>query len=626
MRYLIVCLGILGMAFSWPQTLKIPEFFSKPAFKFKGPQVRVDVQVSPLGLEVNGDVELEILDSHRIRLKSSSGHLLIGLEKDEAIYGLTERIVADRRNSESWPKAIGGLDRRGEIVTMWVLPSFAVYAPFYISSRGYGMFIEGTQPGIYDIGKTDPDIIRLGWEVGSEGFSCVFIEGTYLEILDRYTSMTGRPVMPPKWVFSPWKWRDACVSREFATLDNIEMNADVVDDITNYERLGFPVGVYMIDRPWAEGTFGYGNFNWDENRFPNGDRMVKALHDRGWRVIIWGAPWALGKEDWEFGSEAKAKGLVIGDRCLDYTNPLTVAWHRDKIEAFLKRTGIDGWKLDRADEYNPSGKDDIYHDGRTGREVHNDYPRLYIKTYYDATRAVRGDDFVLKARPAYTGTTAWSIVWGGDITGAAMYGLFSTDKGLRSVIISLQRAAFMGYPVWGSDTGGYQRFKNREVFARWLELSAFCPLMEIGGVESHEPWAMPTKPAYDEEMIKIFYRYTWLHARLQDYTYELAKKAHETGDPIVHPLVFDWPNDEKVKDMWDEYLYGPGLLVAPVWQVGKRQREVYLPQGEWTDLWDQSKKYKGPTTVTADAPLNLIPVYIREEYSRLLPEGLTEGL
>lgn len=624
----IVITAMLAAGVSWFSALRPPEA-DLPELLKEGPEARVKVAVSPLRLEVSGG-EVERIDEHCLRLKTRGGNLAVALLPGEAIYGLTERIVDDHEASENRPQAVGGLDRRGELVSMWVTPTIAGYVPFYISSAGYGMLVEGTRPGIYDIGKSEPEVLRLGWDVGPEGLSCVFIEGPgCLQILERYTRLTGRPFLPPRWVFLPWKWRDEVKRGKFADLDGLPVNAEVAEDILNYEKLGFPAGVYLIDRPWAEGTMGFGNFNWDEKRFPNGDAMVQKLAARGWRVVIWGAPWALGKKDFEFGPEARAKGLVIGGRNLDYTNPAARAWHREKIMAFLKRSGVSGWKLDRGDEYNPSRKTDIYHDGRTGFVVHNEYPRLYIQTYYEATRAVRGDDFVLMARPAYSGTQAFSVKWGGDTRGCVHYPpgfARPTDKGLRSVIISLQRMAMLGFPVWGSDTGGYQGFRDRDTFARWLQVSAFCPLMEIGGVGPHEPWAMPTRPAFDPEMIKIFKRYTWLHARLADYTYALAERAHQTGDPIVHPLVFDWPEDPKVKDLWDEYMYGPAFLVAPVWQRGKRDREVYLPRGKWIDLWDRSRTYEGPLTIQVQAPLDRIPVFIRAGEENLVPEGLLEGL
>jgi alpha-glucosidase (family GH31 glycosyl hydrolase) len=626
---LALALLLLGCADfrNFRQRIHVPAFLDPPSLEFPaGPEVGIDVRVGPFALDVSGDARLERLDAHRIRLRSPSGNLAIRLAPGEAIYGLTARIVSEREASETDVQAVGGLDRRGERVAMWVIPSEAVYAPFYVSSRGYGMWIEGTHPGTYDIGRAEPDLLRTNWSVGPEGLSAVFVEGpAYTDILERYTAMTGRPILTPEWVFLPWKWRDEVASGKYAELDGVTLNAEVVDDITGYEKLGFPVGVYLIDRPWAAGNYGYGNLDWDPERFPNGDAMVRLLQARGWRVIVWGAPWALGHHDWEHGSEARARGYLIGDRNIDYTNPEAAAWQRGKLEAFMRRSGIDGWKLDRGDEYNPSHPDDIYHDGRSGLVVHNDYPRMYVENFHAAARAVRGDDFVLKARPAYTGTTQWSIVYGGDIPGAV--GLFrkqATDKGLRSAIIGMQRTAFMGYPVWGSDTGGYEGFRERELFARWLAFSAFCPLMEIGGVGPHEPWAMPTEPRFDEEMIAIYRRYTWLHARLRDYTYALSRRAHETGDPIVHPLVFDWPDDPQLRDLWDEYMYGPSLLVAPVWEHGRREREVYLPAGEWIDLWDPMRKFTGPSRVTVAAPLDRIPVFVKADAARLLPPDLMD--
>jgi alpha-D-xyloside xylohydrolase len=584
-----------------------------------GPLVKVTV-AEPFDLKVEGEAKLERLDENRIRLTAKSGNIAIALKPGEAIFGLTERLVDNHSQSESEPQAVGQLNLRGEVVTMWVSPTMSAYSPFYTSSAGYGMLVEGTRPGIYDIGKTEPGVLRLKWDIGDQPFSAVFFRGpTYAETLDRYTTAVGRPILPPKWVFAPWKWRDECPRYVYGEIDGLKVNGWVADDINMYRKLGLPAGVYLIDRPWAEGENGFGNFNWDEKRFPNGDAMVKKLHELGWRVVVWGAPWAIGKTPSEFGSEAQAKGYKVSERELDLTNPEVVAWHIEKIKQFLTRSGVDGWKLDRGEETNPSQKGFTYHDGRDGHEVHNDYPRLYIRTYYDATRAVRGDDFVLVPRAAYTGTQSMSVLWGGDHR--------STPEALRSAIIGVQRVAMMGYPVWGSDTGGYTPiFRDLEVFGRWISFSAFCPLMEIGGVGPHEPWAMPSRLAPDPALNRTHKRFTWVHARLSDYTYSLAQRAHETGNPIVHPLAMDWPADPKAVERWDEFMYGPSLLVAPVWQKGLREREVYLPAGEWIDLWDRSKKFTGPQTLTAAAPIDRIPVFIKADEAGRLPANLTDGI
>jgi alpha-D-xyloside xylohydrolase len=587
----------------------------------KGEWVDVSVRTDPFNVVAEGDACVEQVEEGVIRYTSRSGKMIIPLKPGEAIYGLTERTVSNVWLSErlihlTRPLMPGGLDRRGEKVTMWVQATYSLYSPFYISSHGYGMYVDGTWPGVYDIGKSRNDQLRIEWETGlGEELVCYFLYGpSYYDVLDKYTRLTGRPFIPPRWAFEHWRWRDEHHYGESAELDGVELNAELVEDIVMYEKLGIPAGVYMIDRPWAEGEFGYGNFSWDEERFPNPEKMLEALHRRGYEVIVWGAPWALGEGPGEFGGEARESGYIHpgSDRCLDYSNPAAASWHKKKIEEFMRRSGIHGWKLDRSEEYNPSGRNDIYHDGRTGWEVHNDYPRMYIKTYYNASRSVRGEDFVLMPRASYTGTQRHSIIWGGDIPGLEM--------GLRAAIIAVQRAAFMGYPVWGSDTGGYVEFTDREVFARWLEFSALCPLMEIGGKGSHAPWDMPKEPFYDEELIRIYRRYVKLHHSLIDYTYALAKQAHRTGSPVVRPLVFDHPDDPAVKDMWDEYKYGPDLLVAPVWRIGVRQREVYLPEGVWMDFWNREQLYTGPVTISCPAPLDAVPLFIRKGSKAKFPD------
>jgi alpha-glucosidase (family GH31 glycosyl hydrolase) len=297
---------------------------------------------------------------------------------------------------------------------------------------------------------------------------------------------------------------------------------------------------------------------------------------------------------------------------LDVTNPGAQSWWRDELAAFIAAYDIDGIKLDRGEEHIPSKATDVWADGRTGREVRNDYPSLQAKIHYDALSAAHPDgDFLLFGRPGYSGTQQWEIVWGGDIPGSESFGSGpGTDLGLRSAIISQQRAAFLGYPIWGSDTGGYYEFKDREVFARWIEFSAFSGIMEIGGKGTHAPWDMPTEPTFDQELIDIYRTYTDLRSTLHDYIVDAAADA-ATGMPIVRPLVFLDRKDKRARDRWDEYLFGPDLLVAPVWKSGDRQREVYFPRGTWRSFWNSDDVVKGPRTRTVDVPLEMIPVYVR---------------
>ncbi len=297
---------------------------------------------------------------------------------------------------------------------------------------------------------------------------------------------------------------------------------------------------------------------------------------------------------------------------LDVTNPAARDWWRDQIAAFLTAYGIQGIKLDRGEEHIPSEATNVWADGRTGREVRNDYPRLQAAIHYDALAQAFADDFVLLSRPGYSGTQRFAVFWGGDIPGSESFGGGpGTDLGLRSAIISQQRAAFMGFPIWGSDTGGYYEFKDREVFARWLEFSAFSGVMEIGGKGERAPWRMPTTLTQDDEMIDIYRRYTRLRETLQPYIVAAAAAA-ATGVPLVRPMPFVDRRDERLRDLWDQYLFGPDLLIAPVWRVGQRSREVYLPRGRWRNYWAPGQVYRGRRTLVVDVPLDAIPVFVRD--------------
>jgi alpha-D-xyloside xylohydrolase len=560
----------------------------------------------------------------------------------ERFYGLTERIVDSRTAGEVIPKAIGALDRRGEVVTMAVTPTIALYTPFCLSSRGYGAYVEGTMTGTYDIAKTAADTVAVDFEfnqrTGQHGV--VYFVGDYDTVLDEYTALTGRPFVPPRWAFHHLRWRDEHRIAAPAQLDGVDMNADVVNDVTMYEALGIPAGNYEFDRPWTSGTTdrgerGFASFGFDPVRFPNSDKMLAGLQRRGYHVLAWGGPWALGDnavDAEQFGYYAPRSRILI-----DYTNADAIAWWTGKVQSLID-LGVSGMKLDRSEfalseigigDVVPDRATDIFADGRNGRELVNGYTIEYARVHYNAFADRLGGDFFHYLRTGYAGSQQYGIFWGGDITGRANFGLSSaTDLGLRSAILSLARVAFMAFPIWGTDTGGYYQFGQRDVFARWLEFSALCPLMEIGGGNQgggqHAPWDMPTEPHVDTEMIDIYRKYVTLHHELVPLLYSLALDAHTSGRPVARPLVFDFPDDPAVGDLWDEFLLGHDLLVAPLWQDGARSRPVYLPQGTWIDYWQPSQRVTGPATINADAPLDRLPLYVRA--GGILPLEVTSSV
>jgi alpha-D-xyloside xylohydrolase len=177
----------------------------------------------------------------------------------------------------------------------------------------------------------------------------------------------------------------------------------------------------------------------------------------------------------------------------------------------------------------------------------------------------------------------------------------------------VQRAAVMGYPNWGSDTCGYnQQSMDTEVCGRWLEFSCFTPIMEVGPTKNRAFWNFHDPPRYDAELIAIWRLYARLHTRLADYSFEQAKIAHQTGLPIVRPLFLAEPDAPAAWSNWWTYLYGPDILVSPVWQKGQRTQEVCLPAGEkWRDAWNPEKIYDGGRTIQVTSELHQLPIFVR---------------
>ncbi len=610
---------------------------------------------------LSGTVTLQFLSDSNLQVSfqppqsesvEAVGERLIS-PQSELLYGLTERL----RDSQSLfpglteipledvlPQEVGSLNRRGETVEMRVRPTISLYTPFYQSSRGYGLAVEGTSLGAFDLADSESDTISFRFETGTSPESQqlvynLFVGPEYTTILDEYTKLTGSPEIPPDWAFLHWRWRDVLEAGETSLLDGVPVNAQLAEDILMYEMFDIPSGVYLFDRPVLEGNFGFGRWEWDESRLPNPDAMLQSLKDRGYHLALWSSTFMCGALPGDNGREAQSLGYLapgskglplcteIGlfNKVLDVTNPDARAWWRDKIAEFLSEWGIQGIKLDRGEEQIPSKATDIWFDGRSGIEVRNDYPNLQAQLHFEALEKANPDgDFVLLSRAGYSGTQQYSVFWGGDTAGSTLFGLGSgTNLGLRSAIISQQRAAFMGMPIWGSDTGGYYEFKEREVFARWLQFSAFSGIMEIGGQGTHAPWDMPTEPNFDREMIEIYRRYTKLREILQPYIVAAAKEA-STGVPLARPMPLVYPRVPELKDLWDQYLFGSDLLVAPIWEIGQRSRDIYLPSGTWRNYWDSSQVYQGRQTLTVEAPLGIIPVFVRDGAAVPSPNALID--
>jgi alpha-glucosidase (family GH31 glycosyl hydrolase) len=532
---------------------------------------------------------------------------------DEYFTGLMERVV-DGPQAKSWAPGIKeAMDLRGQKVDMIIKPTTSVYAPYFLSSRGYAALVKGNWPGFYEFAVSDPNRVKIEFE-GPSFEMKVYTATDPATLVRTHALETGPPFMPPKWMFMPWRWRDEHTQRANyydGTPVTGPFNSEIMEDVLMMHAFGIPNGIYWIDRPWGPGKpWGYDDFEIDPNRLPEFGEMVKWLEGRNTKTVLWIAPFFQGK----MMQEALAKGYTLAGQVrpssgnnypmVDLTNPAAKQYWQDGIAKLLK-LGVAGFKLDRAEEDIPESGPYKVFDGRTIRENRNAYPAMYVKAVYDVARKHRGDDFFLMPRAAYTGSSPYSVFWGGDVGG--------TQEGLRASIIAIQRSAVMGYPNWGSDICGYnQQLLEQEVCGRWLAFGAFNPIMEVGPTRNVAFWNLPREPAYDTHLIAMWRMYARLHERLIDYSYALAQEATRTGTPSVRPLFLVDPKSPAAWSNWWTYLYGSDLVVSPIWEKGKRSQQVYLPAGSrWRDAWEPAKVYQGGRTIEVKAEPHQIPVFVR---------------
>ena len=435
--------------------------------------------------------------------------------------------------------------------------------PFFISNKGYGMFMHTSAPVTCDFGATHAGSAKLF--MADETLDLFLFWGKPAEIIDQYTNLTGKATMPPLWSFGTWMSRITYFSQE----EGYEVARKLREN-------KIPADVIHFDTGWFQTDWQY-DYVFAPDRFPDAQKMINDLLADGFHISLWQLPYFTPKNKYfpeliEKGLYVKNEkgGLPYEDVVLDFSNPETVTWYQEKLEGLLKM-GVGAIKVDFGEGAPLNG---YYASGKGGLYEHNLYPLRYNKAVADITRITKNET-IMWARSAWAGSQRYPLHWGGDAA--------NTDIGMLTTLRSGLSLGLCGFSFWSHDIGGFVQSCPEELYSRWLPFGFLTSHTRIHGAPPTEPWY------YSKDFMDGFRRSAELKYRLMPYIVEQSEECTRTGLPMLRALLIEYPDDPVAWQIEDQYLFGSDIMVAPLFESDK-ERLVYLPVDRWVD-YQSGKTY-----------------------------------
>lgn len=500
----------------------------------------------------------------------------------------------------------GKLSHRGQKVPLWSIKTEReearwglagngtyVPVPFFLSTNGYGIFVNTTYRSIYDFGKTSSK--WYSFEVEDNQLDYYFIYGySFKDIIKQYTELTGRSPLPPKWAFGLWSARYPQ-----------EGQKKLVEICKKYRSKDIPCDVISLDYPWATGGTGGISFEWNAALFPEPAEVISKIHNMNLKLCL------IEKNELFPGcaayNEANDLGYLVknGGSLLDFTNPAASIWWGDKHKSLMSQ-GADVFKPDHGEgQYIP--EESTFYNGMSRAGMYNVYSLLYNKSVFNATKEYRESigkgRGIVWARSGYAGSQRYPVIWTGDWE--------AIFEDLQVTIRAGQSIGLSGFPFWGHDIGGIEGWPSDKCYIRWAQFGLFSPLSRLLGWGQRDPWLFKSNAE------QIFRTYDKLRYRLLPYIYTYAWIAHQTGVPIMRAMVLEYQDDPEGYDKDFQYFFGKELLVAPIYTKSNK-RKIYFPEGVWIDYWT-GEKYTGPKNISYSAPLDRLPLFVKA--GAIIPMG-----
>ena len=512
------------------------------------------------------------------------------------------------------------LNLKGSVLDLKQLNTQAS-VPFYVSNKGYGFFMNN--PGI---GKVMFGTNHTEWIFSSTKQLDYYITAgdSLKEIEKNYSAVTGRAPEMPEYAMGFWQCKLRYQTQE-----------ELLNVARGYHERKIPLDIIVIDFfHWTK----MGEWKFDPEFWPDPEAMVKELDEMGVKLVV--SVWPTVDKDSKNMAYMRDNDLLIRTKrglsyqmnCIspsefaDMTNPETREFVFDIIKKNYLDKGVSQFWLDVAEpEYaSPDHENYRYYKG-DGLEVANEFPMEYVKMFYEGMNKAGRNDVISLVRCVWAGSQKYgALAWSGDVR--------STFRTFKRQVKAGLNIGLAGIPWWNADIGGFmggniedESFK--ELLMRWFAFGAFSPVMRLHGdrnPHTKKPLVSSDgKPcagsgadnevwSYGEKVEKVLRHFIDIRYKLKPYIKKTSIEASENGSPMMRTLFYEFENDGKAWEIEDEYMLGSELLVAPVFEAGVTERDVYLPAGEtWVEI-ATSKKYEGGVTVKAFAPIDVIPVFARE--------------
>jgi alpha-D-xyloside xylohydrolase len=527
-------------------------------------------------------------DVNAYGVRYSAFEQMFEIEQDSSLYGLGQHAGFS---------AHGVFNYRNHTVYL-VQRNTDIAVPFLVSSAGYGILWDMYSMGVVE---SREKTLRVWFEAG-DYLSYYIIYGPEIDrVIAGYRWLTGKAVMLPKYAFGYWQSKERYTSQE-----------EIVSVARMFREKGIPIDIIVQDwRYW--GDYGWNAFRFDEKIYPDPKKMVEDIHRLGLKIAI--SIWPIFEKKTDIYREAKEIGCIMAGGAEDY-GVINVfksgcrEWFWKKISEVFFSIGIDGWWLDASEPEVGPGL--IYATWQKGLDIDNGekmikylnlYPLQETKAVYEGQRRESDKRVLILTRSGFAGIQRHGVVnWSGDIT--------ADWTTLRTQLWAGLNYSISGLPYWTTDIGGFfsgnpDTEGYRELFIRWFQWGAFCPIFRVHGTYyPKEPWR------FGKEVEEILVKYIRLRYRLLPYIYTLAWMVYEKDYTIMRPLVMDFRDDRNVYNIDDQYMFGPFIMVSPITTPSTFEREVYLPRGLWHDFWT-GDVLSGGRKLKVRASLDTIPLHVR---------------